>query len=152
MKKENPKSPKNKAIQQDEDRWIDVHDDNVMREMGFNRPFNQAPRDESVWTKTPNERRLLKMVRHSCKGEDMHFHSAPSKFIRVRGKLIIHLKKNKTFPKTTYSTECWQSDIQEILSKYIITNNNLKISESAVAKYTWNGKTYYPGELPFWGK
>ncbi len=144
------KSP-NKAIQQ-EDRWINVHDDNVMREMGLFRPFNQAPRDESVWTKTPNERRLLKEVKYANRGKDMHFRAAPSKFIKIRGKLIIQLRKNKVYPKTTYSTECWQSDISDILSKYIIANHKLKISESAVAKYSWNGKTYYPGELPFWGK
>ena len=40
MKKENSKSPKNKAIQQEEDRWIDVHNDDVMREMGFLRPLD----------------------------------------------------------------------------------------------------------------
>lgn len=152
MKKENTKSP-NKAVQQEEDRWIDVHNDDVMREMGFFRPFNQTPRDESVWTKTPYERRILQSVKHTYgKKEDMHFHSIPAKFIKVRGKLIIQLKKNKVFPKTTYSIECWQSDIPNILSKYTITNNKLKITESIVAKYTWHGKTYYPGELPFWGR
>lgn len=152
MKKENTKSP-NKAVQQEEDRWIDVHNDDVMREMGFFRPFNQAPRDESVWTKTPYERRILQSVKHSCnKNEDMHFHSTPAKFIRVPGKLIIQLKKNRVYPKTTYSTKCWQSDIPSILAQYVITNHKLNITESVVAKYTWNGKTYYPGELPFWGK
>lgn len=152
MKQETTKSPKNKAIQQEEDRWINVHDDNVMREMGFFRPFNQSPRDESVWTKTPNERRLLRAVKHSCKDEDMHFHATPHKFIKVPGKLIIQLRKNNVFPKTTYSTKCWQSDIPEILSRYVINNKRLNISESAVLKYTWNGKTYNYNELPFWGK
>lgn len=152
MKQETTKSPKNKAIQQDEDRWINVHDDNVMREMGFFRLFNQAPRDESVWTKTPNERKLVRDKKHSYKTGDGHFHTVPRKFIKVRGKLIVQLRKNKVFSKTTYSTECWQSDIQYILSKYIITNYKLRISESVVAKYIWNGKTYYPGELPFGGR
>ena len=48
--------------------------------------------------------------------------------------------------------KCWQSDIQDILSKYTVKNHKLNITESAVDKYTWNGKTYYPGKLPFWGK
>lgn len=152
MKKENTKSPKNKAIQQEEDLWIDVHNDNVMREMGFLRPFNQAPRDESVWTKTPNERRLLRIAKNACKKEDMHFYTVPRKFIPLQGKLIIYLRKNKVYPKTTYSMKCWQSDIQDILSKYTVKNHKLNITESAVDKYTWNGKTYYPGKLPFWGK
>lgn len=153
MKKETTKSPKNKAIQKEESRWIDVHDDNVMREMNFLRPFLQTPRDKNVWTKTPYERRILQSVKHTCsKNKDMHFHSIPAKSTKVSSKLIIYLKKNKVFPKTTYSTECWQSDIPSILSKYVITNHKLNVSESVVAKYTWNGKTYYPGELPFWGK
>lgn len=152
MKQETTKSPKNKAIQKEENRWINVHDDNVMREMGFFRPFEQSPRDEGVWTKTPNERRLLKVVKRTGKGEDMHFHSVPSKFIGVQGKLIVQLRRNKVFSKTTYSIKCLQSDIQNVLSKYVVTNHRLNIPESVVVKYTWNGKTYYPGELPFWGK
>ena len=105
MKKENTKSPKNKAIQQEEDLWIDVHNDNVMREMGFLRPFNQAPRDESVWTKTPNERRLLRIAKSACKKEDMHFYTVPRKFIPLQGKLIIYLRKNKVYPKTAETSE-----------------------------------------------
>lgn len=150
MKKENSKSPKNKAIQQEEDRWINVHNDDVMREMGFLRPFPQAPRYESVWRKTPNERRLLRNVKHVGKGEDMHFHSVPYKHIHVRAKLIIQLKKNKKYPNTTYSTECWMSNIPDILAKYQVTNPKTKYSESAVARYSFNGKIYAPNELPFW--
>ena len=142
MKKENSKSPKKGNPAVEEDRWIDVHNDDVMREMGFFRPFNQAPRDESVWRKTPNERRILRNVRHVGKSEDMHFHSAPHKHIPVRAKLIIQLKKNKKYPKTTYSTECWLSDITDILSKYQVINPRTKYAESAVAKYSFNGKTY----------
>lgn len=150
MKKENSKSPKNKAVQQEKDCWIDVHNNDVMREMGFLRPLPQAPRDESVWRKTPNERRLLRNVKHVVKGEDMHFHSVPHKHIHVRAKLIIQLKKNKKYPNTTYSTECWMSDIPDILDKYQVTNPKTKYSESAVVRYSFNGKTYAPNELPFW--
>ena len=82
----------------------------------------------------------------------MHFYTVPRKFIPLQGKLIIYLRKNKVYPKTTYSMKCWQSDIQNILSKYTVKNHKLNITESAVDKYTWNGKTYYPGKLPFWGK
>lgn len=151
MKKENIKSPKKGNPVEEEDRWIDVHDDDVMREMGFLRPFNQTPRDESVWTKTPYERRILKKVRHSCKGEDMHFHLTPKKVIRVRGKLVINLLKNKRFRKTTYSTECWQHEIPEILAKYCVTNRKTGYSTSIVRKYSWNGKAYNPSDVPFGG-
>lgn len=147
MKKENTKSPKKGNPVEEEDRWIDVHDDDVMRAHGLWRPYNQSPRDPSVWTKTPSERRLLKKLRHSFKG-DMHFHSAPRKIIRVRAKLIINLYKNKRFSKTTYSTECWQHEIPEILAKYRVTDRN-GFSTSVVRKYVWNGKTYDPHDLPF---
>lgn len=143
------KSP-SKAIQrEEEDRWIDVHDDNVMREMGFFRPFNQTPRDRSVWTKTPNERRLLKEFRHSVK-EEMRTGVPPRKIIPVRAKLIIQLKKNRKYPKTTYSTECWQHEIGDILSQYFQRNNKTNYVENIVAKYTFNGRTYGPNERPFW--
>ena len=151
MKKENTKSPKKGNSVEEKDHWINVHDDDVMREMGFFRPFNQAPRDESVWTKTPYERRILKKVHSTKKGKDMHFHTIPKKIIRVRCKLIINLYKNKWFPKTTYSTECWQHEIPEILAKYRVTNSKTGYSTSVVRKYSWNGKTYNPSDLPFWG-
>lgn len=133
------------------DTWINIHSDEAMRDAGFVRCSPQSSRDKSVWTKTPNERRMLLEAKHSYKKKgNEHFHSIPDKFIRVPGKLVIYLKKNKVFPKTTYSTECWQSNIPSILSQYIIINHKLKLSESLVAKYSWNGKTYLPGKLPFW--
>lgn len=138
---------KKQNSQKEEDRWIDVHDDAVMNKMGLWRCPNVIPRDKSVWTKTPNERRLLKTFSHLCKG-DMHFHSCPVKHIPVRAKLIIKLKKNKEYPKTTYSTECWQHEIPNILSSYRITVKG--VDQSAVTKYSFNGKTYAPNEVPFW--
>lgn len=147
MKKENTKSPKKGNPAEEEDRWIDVHDDDVMRAYGLWRSYDQSPRDPSVWTKTPSERRLLKKYRHSFKG-DMHFHTIPRKIIRVRAKLIISLYKNKWFSKTTYSTECWQHEIPEILAKYRTIDRN-GFSTSVVRNYVWNGKTYNPHDLPF---
>lgn len=132
-----------KSIPKEEDRWINVHDDDVMREMGFLRPFLQKPRDESVWSKTNYERKLLKKLRHSVKGKNMHFHIIPCQFKPVRCKLIINLYKNKKFNKTTYSTVCWQHEIPSVLANYQLSNVNL------VRKYSWNGKTYKSNELPF---
>lgn len=151
MKKEITKSPKSKAIQKEKDRWINVHDDNVMREMGFMRPFNQAPRDKSVWQKTPNERRLLRNVKHSEKNRNMHFHTVPTKRATVCAKLIIQLKPNKVFPKSTYSQECLNTRIRDVLGRFQITNPKTEYSQSVVAKYSYNGKTYAPNELPYCG-
>lgn len=149
MKQENTKSPKNKAIQQEENRWIDIHNDDIMREMGFFRPFLQSPRDSSVWTNTQYEERILREVRHSVK-QDMRPYSIPVKHIPVRGKLVIQLKKNKKFPKSTYSTECWQHEIGDILMKYYWKNNKTGYSECLISKYAFNGRTYKPNERPFW--
>ncbi len=132
---------KKQNSQKREDPWIDVHNDAVMVEIG--RCPKVTPRDPNVWIKTSNERKLLKTYRHFYKG-DMHFHSYPIKRTTVRAKLIIQLKKNKKYPKTTYSIECWQHDIPRILSNYRITAKG--ISQSAVAKYSFNGKTYVPDE------
>lgn len=147
MKKENIQSP-SKAPQRDEDRWVDVHNDALMVELGI-RPVMLSPRDKTVWTKTPNERRLLKSLRRSGKGR-IHFHSVPEKSIPVRTKLIIQLVKNDKFPKTTYSTECWQHEIKNILLQYYRRNKKTGVNECLVSKYTYNGKTYAPNERPFW--
>lgn len=149
MKKETIKSPKNKAVQKEENRWIDVHDDDVMRAMGFMRPFNQTPRDPRVWQKTPNDRRLLRNIKHTVKKEDLHFHSVPPKRATVYAKLIIQLKPNKIFPKSTYSQKCLNTHIGDILRKFQVTNSKTGYSESIVAKYSYNGKTYAPNEIPY---
>lgn len=131
-----------------DERWIDVHDDDVMREMGFFRPFDQKPRDPSVWTKTPYERRMLKKMKHTTPKGDSHLNNVPIKHIPVRAKLIIQLKKNKKFDKTTYSTECWQHEIPFILENYQVDGKDRAIN--LVRWYNWNGKKYLPNELPFW--
>ena len=51
MKKQNTKRPK--KGNPEENCWIDIHNDDVMREMGLIRSYVQVPRDKSVWTKTP---------------------------------------------------------------------------------------------------
>lgn len=147
MKKENIQSP-SKAAQREEDRWVDVHDDALMVELGI-RPSMLAPRDKSIWSKTSNERRLLKTLRRSSK-ERIYFHSIPERSIPVRAKLIIYLKKNNKFPKTTYSTECWQNEIRSILLNYYQRNKKTGTNECLVSKYAYNDKTYGPNEKPFW--
>lgn len=151
MKKEANKNPKGNTIKKEEDRWINVHDDDIMREMGFMRPFKQTPRDKSVWSKTLNERRILHNVKNSCKNEDMHFHMAPAKQSRVCAKLIIYLNSNDVFPKSTYSFMCLNTAIGEILGKFQITNPRTKVFESAVIKYSYDGKTYKLEERPYCG-
>lgn len=146
--KENTKS---KMIKKEGDRWINVHDDDVVREFGLIRYFKQSPRDKSVWTKTSNERRLLNNSKHICRKENMHFNTIPTKHVVVRAKLIIQLKSNKVFQKTTYSFDCSNLSIESILGRFTITNPKTGYMESVVAKYSYNGKTYAPEERPFFG-
>lgn len=129
------------TTKKEENRWINVHDDTVMREMGFMRPTVQSPRDKSVWTKTPSERRMLRKVKTRRSG-NMHFLSSPKRRAFVRTKLIIQLKRNKKFPKTTYSFMCWNTDVDNILRKFQVVNTKTGYLESVIAKYSYNGKLY----------
>lgn len=143
MKKENVKSPI-KATQNNESSWVDVHDDALMVKLGIFPPID-TPKDLSVWTKSNQEKKILKSVR--CKNK-MHFGCPVQKPIPVQDKLIIQLKKNKQFPYTTYSIICYMHQIGNILDFFCQQSNNTKIN--VVAKYTFNGKTYLPNERPFW--
>lgn len=145
MKEKNFKRP-NKAAQNEEDFWVDVHDDDLMVELGI-RPPKLAPKDPSVWTKTSNEKRLLKAVRTR---RDVRISIGSPKTIPIRSKLIIFLKKNKKYPHTTYSTECWQHEVGYILNRYWVIDRKTNFVEPLVAKYIYNGKTYQPNERPFW--
>lgn len=149
IKKQSP----NKAPQQRELGWVDIKNDNLMVELGLRQPVLES-RDESVWSKTPNEKRLIRKVRYRSKGKD-RTSCPPMKSIPVRDKLIIYLEKNKTYPKTTYSIECWQHEIQSIINNYQIidkksSSKDRTVYKNIVMKYSWNGKVYKNNEFPFW--
>ena len=100
-------------------------------------------RDPSVWTKTLKEKKILKTQRrihkHSLKSKT----SAPWREIPVYGKVILYLKLgplDKENFKSTVSFKCGQADIPEIVNK----------RKNQLIKYFWNGRTYFPGEFPFW--
>lgn len=137
MKKE---TAKNKKVQKEENRWINVHDDKVMNEMGLIRYLAQVSRDPSVWSKTSYEKRILKTVKQSTRKEDMHFYNVPAKRSIVRAKLIVQLKRNKVFPKTTYSFICGNEEVSNILNNFKILNRKTQQPESIVLKYSYNGR------------
>ena len=147
MKQENIRSPF-KATQGEDDLWVDVHDDALMVELGI-RPRPLTPKDQSVWTKSKQEKKILRTLRCAHKGR-MCFGTVPRKPIPVRAKLIIQLKKNKRFPFTTYSIICGMHQIGDVLSHFYQWNRQTKTVDNVVAKYTYNGKTYAPNERPFW--
>lgn len=97
--------------------------------------------DWTIWKHTPKEKKLLKRLRKTHKHAlDGVKTPAPKKNIPVYDKLIIYVKTKSNDDKTTISTQCGQADIPDILSFY----------SEVLIKYSWNGKTYYPGEFPFW--
>lgn len=145
MKKEINNKKSKKSVKEVE---VDVTNDDLMVSLGIRVPKCES-RDKSVWTKTFNERRLLKTVKYSS-GTIGHFYSIPQTKIPVRDKLIIYLKNNKKYPKTTYSIECWQHEIAEIIGNYRVFNKHSNLNENVVLKYVWNGRTYSVGTLPFW--
>lgn len=131
------------------DNWINVHDDKVMCEMGFPR-YAITPRDESVWIKTEKERETLKKLKHTCKNWDSRCYSIPLRRATVNSKLIITLKRNKVFPKSVYSQMCLNTSISDALEKFLVIDPVTGWKESVVAKYYYNGREYYPNELPYY--
>ena len=131
-----------------ESKWIDVYDDDLMVKLGMRQP-PVVPKYKNVWTKTTYEQKSLRIER-SKNNKKTHFFSSVCKEIPVRDTLIIHLKKNKKFPKTTYSIKCWQNEIGDILLKYYYNNHKTGNTECLVSKYYYNGRTYSPEERPFW--
>jgi hypothetical protein len=123
--------------------WVDVHNDALMVSLGIRQP-NLQPKDMSVWTKTPREKKILKVLRkrykNSIKTKSMYI----PKTIPVYDKLIVQIKPTKGM-KTTYSHQCGQSDIPRILGNYIDNKGH-----NLVVKYRWLNKWYNYGILPFW--
>lgn len=115
---------------------VDVYNDHLMVTLQLRQP-PLDPRDESVWTKSEEEKKELKKFRKLK--FDLGNWGAPKKIIPIPGKLIVQVRG---FKKTTYSHNCIQSSIPSILNKYKENGD--------IIKYSWNGKTYAPDVLPFW--
>ena len=147
MKEENVKSPI-KAARNDNNHWVDVHNYALMVELGIH-PSPVTPRDPSVWSKSKQEKKILRTLRCAHKGK-MHLSTPPRKVSPIRAKLIVQLKKNKRFPYTTYSTICGMHQIGDVLNFFNQWDRKNRMIVSVVAKYTFNGKTYMPNERPFW--
>lgn len=125
------------------DKPVNVHDDNEMRAAGFFRPFNVVTPD---FSKTKKEKKALKKAKErTIKTDDGHIYISAKPYSPVRAKLIVHLRKNKTFPYTTYSALRYQDQINDFLNKFCSS----KTGKSLVIKYSFNGRTYKPTERPF---
>jgi hypothetical protein len=121
-------------------RFVDIHDEQALKELGIIRHPLVKPRDKSVWTKTKAEKDKLRKLRRQNK-QDMHFNEFPIKRINCYSKLTIRLRKNHKFPKSTYSTECWQHEIPAVLANYVGYSKKDGVY-SLVKSYSYNGFTY----------
>lgn len=123
--------------------WVDVHNDSLMVSLGIRLP-NVEPRDMSVWTKTAKEKKEVRKMRNKHKNDYITGGIKEPKSIPVVAKLIVQIY-GKIGNKTTFSYTCTQSNIPNILSKFVDDSG-----KSIIRYYKWNGKTYKPGTLPFW--
>lgn len=140
----------------DEERWIDVHDHDLMVALGMQQPYYEG-RDPKVWEKTEKERELLKQMKARCTTilpRQWPYIEARSPF---SAKLIVRIRPSNKFKfkdrhgieqKKTYFSHknVCESDISNILAKYYVWKD--KARQSLVISYEWNGKTYSPNELP----
>lgn len=114
---------------------VNVRNEKEVIASGLRLYYAAEGRDESVWSKTKKERKYLNKVKHSY--NISRNACPPRKTSFLFDKLIIQLKKNKEYPKTTYSIKCWQHEIPSFVSNFTDKKGN-----SVVSKYYFNGRTY----------
>lgn len=144
----------------DEDRWIDVHNHDLMVGLGMRQPLYRG-RSLSVWEKTPEERKQLEQLKARCTTilprqwpytkTRKPFYAKLIVKVRPTNKYKFVDKHGNTQKKTTFSHKSvCVSDITSILSKYYVWKD--KARQSIVISYNWNGKEYAPNELPYVGR
>jgi hypothetical protein len=141
----------------DEDRWVDVHNHELMVYLGIHKPY-YVGRDPKVWTKTDAERKQLAQLKARCTtilpsgwpGDKPRSKFSFDLIVRVRpsNKYKFVDKHGNTQKKTYFSHKnVCLTDIPNILAKYYVWKKD-EGRQSLVISYTWNGKTYSPNELP----
>lgn len=118
---------------------VDVTNKELMVKENLHQPPAHV-RDESVWTKTPKEKAALKKAKARTKSKFAGgwVGESSNKVIPVAGKLIIYPKG-----ESCISHNCNQDRIPRILARY-------RAEGRYINKYSFNGVTYSPTELPFW--
>ena len=140
----------------DEDRWVDVHNHALMVYLGIRQPLYEG-RDPKVWTKTKEEKRLLKQLKGRCTTILPSGWPGETPRSRFFSKLIVRIRPSNKFKfkdkhgneqKKTYFSHknVCETDIPNILAKYYVWKD--KARQTLVISYTWNGKTYSANELP----
>lgn len=123
--------------------WTDVHDSALKISLGIEPP-DMSPKDPTVWTKTPKEKKLLKKYRKRHKKDILVSGCAPIRHTPIYGTLIVYIL-GKKLPKTTFSYYCNLAEIREVLNKF-----RGKSGQSTVRYYIWLGKRYDVTQTPYW--
>lgn len=140
----------------DEERWVDVHNHALMVYLGMRQPLYEG-RDPKVWTKTKEEKKLLKQLKARCTTILPKGWPGEAPRSRFFSKLIVRVRPSNKFKfkdkhgneqKKTYFAHknVCESDIPNILAKYYVWKD--KARQTLVISYEWNGKTYAANELP----
>lgn len=122
-----------------EEGWINVHDEALMISLGMH-PRNWIAPD---FSKTHKEKVALKKARlasDEVSHSSINFKEAS---FPLYTKVIVILKKNDNFKERVHSRKLWMYQLANYLSQFCT-----KKGKSVVDHYIYNGKTYYPGELP----
>lgn len=124
---------------------VNIYNEKEMKSLGL-RSDNVSPRDPNVWTKSKKEKNAIKKAKRIYKNnhpyENWHIGNCPEPYLPYKCKLIVYLRKNKVFDKSTYSYECTPNDIKSYLNKFEDKKG------SCVRKYKYNGKDYNVEEVP----
>lgn len=118
---------------------IDIRNKNLMIKLGIHYPDYEEPN----FSKTLKERKLLNKLKRGSSDIGRMYGIPKETPFPLYDKLVICLKKNNNFPKTTYSYKAWQYQISNIIRSFKNKKGN-----SVVDHYIWNGKNYSPTELP----
>lgn len=140
----------------DVDRWIDIHDHDLMVSLGMQQPYYEG-RDPSVWEKSLEEKAKLAVMKSRCSTILPSSWPYIPKRSPFSGKLIVRIRPSNKFKfvdkhgneqKKTYFSHknVCLSDIPNVLAQYYVWKD--KARQTLVISYTWNGKTYSANELP----
>ena len=122
----------------DEDRWVDVHNHELMVFLGCRQPFYKG-RTSSVWEKTDAEKKLLKQLKGRCTtilpkgwpGEAPRSRFSFDLIVRVRpsNKFKFTDKHGNVQKKTYFSHKhVCESDIPFILAKFFVWKDKARQS------------------------
>lgn len=130
---------KKQQVKKVKEEKVDIKNDKLMIELGMRLPDRIIP----DFSKTLKEKKMIKKMKKACNEVSRNWSSAEESSYPLESKIIVNLKKNISYPKTTYSRVIWQYQIDNYINSFRSKKGNC-----LVKSYYWNGKTYNVNELP----